>query len=228
MPIYQSTAVGPSQIGGASTSKSILGKDAFLKLLVQQLKAQDPLNPKQGAEFASQLAQFSSVEQLNNISSSLEASINANYVLTQAINNGLSAGFVGKEVRATGDAFRLGEAGDGLRQVKLGYTLGSAANTVEVKIKNERGEVVRTLRTTGTSKGDNTFTWDGKNDSGADVPAGKYTFAVDAKDPNRNSIALSQYMFGRVAAVRFTSDGTKFVINGEEILLGNILEILEG
>jgi flagellar basal-body rod modification protein FlgD len=228
VPIYQSTAVGPAQVGLATTSKSTLGKDDFLKLLVQQLKAQDPLNPTQGAEFAAQLAQFSSVEQLHNISASLEASINANYVLTQAINNGLSAGFVGKEVRATGDTFNLAPPGNGQRSIKLGYSLASAANTVEVKVRNERGEVVRTLRTTGTAKGDNSFTWDGTNDAGADVPAGKYTFTVDAKDPNNATVGTSLFMFGKVSAVRFTAEGTKFLINGQEILLGSILEILGG
>jgi flagellar basal-body rod modification protein FlgD len=148
--------------------------------------------------------------------------------LTQAINNGLSAGFVGKEVRATGDAFNLGPPGDGLRNVRLGYSLGSAAHSVEVKIKNERGEVVRTLRTTGTANGDNIFSWDGTTDSGADVPAGKYTFSVEAKDVNNRIIEASEFVFGRVSAVRFTNEGTKFLINGQEILLGNILEILEG
>jgi flagellar basal-body rod modification protein FlgD len=228
MPIYQSTAVGPPQIGGSSAKKSSLGKDDFLKLLTNQLRFQDPTNPMKGNEFAAQLAQFSSVEQLSNISDALEASINANFILTQAINNGLSAGFVGKEVRAVGDTVKLGPPGDGLRSAKFGYTLGAAANTVEVKIRNERGDVVRTLRTTGTAKGDNSFTWDGTNDSGVDVPEGKYTFTVDAKDVNNRTIEASKYMFGRVAAVRFTTEGTKFIINGQEILLGNILEVLEG
>lgn len=227
MPIYQSTAVGPPQIGGASTRKSALGKDDFLKLLTNQLRFQDPTNPMKGNEFAAQLAQFSSVEQLSNISEALDASINANYILTQAINNGLSAGFVGKEVRATGDTVTLGPPGDGLRSVKLGYSLGAAANSVVVKIKNERGEVVRTLRT-GTAKGDNTFTWDGTNDAGEDVPEGKYTFSVEAKDANNHVLDVSKFMFGRVAAVRFTTEGTKFLINGQEVLLGNILEVLEG
>lgn len=228
MPIYQTTAVGPPQVGSAATNKGVMGKDDFLKLLTNQLRYQDPMNPMKGAEFASQLAQFSSVEQLYNISTSLTESINANYVLTQAINNGLSAGFVGKEVRASGDTFRMTEPGDGLRNAKLGYTLGSAANSVVVKIKNERGEVVRTLQATGTSKGDNSFSWDGTDDGGVDVPGGKYTFSVEAKDSENKNIGSSTYFFGRVSSVRFTVDGTKFVINGQEVFLGSILEILEG
>ena len=49
------------------------GKDAFLKLLVTQMKYQDPLNPLEGIEFTQQLAQFTSLEQLYNISEQFSA-----------------------------------------------------------------------------------------------------------------------------------------------------------
>jgi flagellar basal-body rod modification protein FlgD len=232
MPIYQTASVGPPQIGGQTKKDgSKLGKDEFLKLLTNQLRYQDPTNPMKGAEFASQLAQFSSVEQLTNISGSLEQSIEANYVLTQAINNGLSAGFVGKEVRATGDSFNLSQASDDTsRNVKLGYTLDKAASSVVVKIKNAQGAVVRTMNSTGTNMGENSFTWDGTdgNTPPVDLPAGKYTFSVEAKDSESKSIASSTYFFGKISAVKFTTEGTKFVINGQEVSLGSILEVLGG
>jgi flagellar basal-body rod modification protein FlgD len=148
-------------------------------------------------------------------------------MLTQAINNGLSAGFVGKQVRASGDTFRLTGAGDD-RQVKLGYELASAATTVKVVIKDDQGHIVRTLQGMGGNKGENTFTWDGKNDDGEDLPEGSYTFSVEAKGANNSSIDASTYFFGKVSGVRFTAEGTKFVINGQEVLLSSILEVLEG
>ena len=232
MPIYQTTGVGPPQIGGQQKKDgSKLGKDEFLTLLTNQLRYQDPTNPMKGAEFASQLAQFSSVEQLTNINTMLEQSIEGNYVLTQAINNGLSAGFVGKDVRATGNTFTMSAPSDDTeREVKLGYTLDKAASSVVVKIKNEQGVVVRTLNTTGTAHGENSFTWDGKDGSTPPVPlpAGKYTFSVEAKDADNKAITSSTYFFGKISAVRFTTDGTKFVINGQEVFLGSILEVLEG
>lgn len=228
MPLPQTTAVGPPQTGQAGFGKSVLGKDDFLKLLVQQLRYQDPMNPMKGAEFASQLAEFSSVEQLHNISNALVESINGNFILTQAINNGLAAGFVGKDVRAAGSTFSLSSDGNQQPRVKLGYSLASAANSVEIKIKNERGEVVRTIRGAGSAKGDNTFEWDGRNDNGVALPEGKYSFSVEAKDADNKSIGSSPYIFGKVSAVRFTTEGTKFIINGQEILLGDILEILQG
>lgn len=231
MPVLGTTGVGPPQVRNARTG-NVMDKDAFLMLLTNQLRFQDPMNPLKGTDFATQLAQFASVEQLNNISSSLTDSINANYVLTQAINNGLSAGFVGKQVRATSDTFNLGAPGEQTRSVRLGYTLPSAASSVVVKIKDESGRVVRTLQVNGTARGDNTFTWDGRTDPnifpGDEAPAGTYTFTVEARDANNHAMNASLFMYGIVSAVRFTPDGTKFVINGREVLLGNILEVLEG
>src|ERR1700690_2579879 len=84
-----------------SGTTPVLGEDDFLKLLTMQMQYQDPMNPMSGTEFASQLAQFSSVEQLTNINSELAQSISSNSVLTQSINNDLAATFIGKNVRAT-------------------------------------------------------------------------------------------------------------------------------
>ncbi|MBQ2744212.1 MAG: hypothetical protein IJF37_01145 [Lachnospiraceae bacterium] len=63
---------------------SALGKDAFLQLLVAQLQNQDPLAPQDNSEFVAQLAQFSSLEELQNITSSM--------------NNSQALGLVGKYV----------------------------------------------------------------------------------------------------------------------------------
>ena len=214
------TTGSQSQSGQPS---SILGKDDFLKLLTMQLKNQDPMNPMDGTQFASQLAQFSSVEQLSNINSTLEQSIDANYLLSQSINNALAATFVGKDIRANGNTFHFETT-----PVKLGYTLPSAADSVTVKVYDASGSLVKTLTNTGKSAGDNSFEWDGTNDGGQTLDPGTYKFVVEAKDSSGSTIATSTFFSGSVSGVRFKADGTVFVVDGTEVRLSDILEIMEG
>jgi flagellar basal-body rod modification protein FlgD len=74
-----------------------IGKDDFFKMLIAQLKNQDPLNPADGTAFAAQLAQFSSLEQLTNLNTTL-TSQNQNYA---NLLNVQSVNLIGKEVTAS-------------------------------------------------------------------------------------------------------------------------------
>lgn len=205
------------------TPKNTLGKQDFLNLLVSQMRNQDPLDPMKGTEFAAQLAQFSSLEQLTNLNTSMSMSLDANAVLTQSINNGLSATFIGKDVRAAVDTFQYTGEGD----VKVGYDLPSDASAVTVKVYDSNGTLVRTMNG-DTGKGQSTLTWDGKSDKGANVASGKYSFKVEAVGTDGKAMAADKYVFGNISGVRFKPEGTVFVIDGMEIALGNILEIMEG
>ncbi|PLR97271.1 flagellar hook assembly protein FlgD [Bacillus sp. T33-2] len=76
------------------TGSDILGKDDFLKILMTQLKNQDPLNPMQDKDFVAQMATFSTLEQITNMGSSIEK-----LVKVQEQNNLTTyTPFVGKEV----------------------------------------------------------------------------------------------------------------------------------
>ena len=55
-----------------ASAKNVLGKDDFLKMMIAQLKNQDPMNPMDGTAFTAQLAQFSSLEQLQNVNTQLD------------------------------------------------------------------------------------------------------------------------------------------------------------
>ena len=70
----QETASSGSDISNSSESGSTLGKDAFLQLLVTQMKYQDPLDPQDNSEYIAQLATFSQLEELQNMSNTMQIS----------------------------------------------------------------------------------------------------------------------------------------------------------
>jgi flagellar basal-body rod modification protein FlgD len=214
------SALSPT-VTSPTTASSTLSKDDFLKLLITQMQNQDPLSPMDGTQYAAQLAQFSSLEQLTNLNDVTTQGVNANLILAQSINNGLSASFIGKDAQALTDTFKY----DGSTDVKMGYTLSSTADTATVTVYNEAGQAVKNLQR-GTENGDNTVTWDGTNENGAAVEEGKYTFKVEAKDSNGNTLSSNQFVYGKIQSVRFTSNGAAFMINGIDVPLSNILEIL--
>ena len=215
---------GISQGGGA-----ILGKDDFLKLLITQLRFQDPLNPMKGTEFAAQLAQFSSVEQLSNMNTSLLQSLDANYLLTTAITNTMSATMIGKEVRAVGTTFAIDGRDAGERSgMEIGYTLANRADKVVVKIYNESGALVRTLEPGSAEIGDHTIDWDGLDERGQRVAAGKYSFSVEGFSSDGTPVAVTPFLAGTITGIRFKPEGAVFVLGDVEISLADVLEIMGG
>ena len=223
MSAVQPTTTTQQVATNTQTAKNTLGKDDFLNLLITQMQNQDPMDPMSGSDYAAQLAQFSSLEQLTNINTSLTQSIGMNSVLSSSINNALAATFIGKDVRAAADSFQYQATGP----AKLGYTLSFPAQSVTVKVYNGAGTLVKTIKGS-TDQGDNALTWDGTDDNGQAVGSGAYTFQVEATDASGAVVASKSYIYGTVSGVRYKSDGTVFVIDGLEIPLSDILEISGG
>lgn len=202
---------------------SVMGKDDFLNMLITQLKYQDPLDPMDGSQFAAQLAQFSSLEQLTNINDTLNYSIDANYYLTQSINNTLAATLIGRDVKLSRNDFNY----SGQEQQTLGYNLGSNAINVTVKIYNEGGALVKTIEDAPGEAGENKLNWDFTDNDGNTVPEGKYTFEVEAIDGNDLTVSTDKFVLGLIEGVKFTETGTVLVVNGAEYNLADILELYD-
>jgi flagellar basal-body rod modification protein FlgD len=206
---------------GALTGGTVMGKEDFLKMLLAQLQNQDPLSPMDGTQFASQLTQYSSLEQLINLNSSMDTSINANYYLSQSINNTLAATLIGKEVKLNGSSFQ----NDGQTNTTLGYNLSTAASSVTIKIYNESGALVKTIENAPKNSGDNKLIWDFTDNDGNSIPQGKYSFQVEPKDADSNLLSYSAYVLGKIDGVKFTENGTMLVVNGGQYNLSDIMEI---
>jgi len=202
--------------------KGVMGKDDFMKLMIEQLKYQDPLNPMESQEFAAQLAQFSSLEQLSNLNSAVNESIDANYLLTQSINNTLTATLIGKEVKFAGNELQ----NNGDNTVKFGYTLPANANDVTVSIYDSAGNLVRKFEHQPSTQGDHKLSWDFTDNEGKKLEKGKYTVKVEVETDDETPITAQIFQYGSITGVRFTENGTKILIDGEEFLLSDVLEII--
>jgi len=212
------TAQQAASTAAATTS---LGKDEFLKLLTVQLQHQDPLSPLENGEMLAQLAQFSSLEQLENMNTNLENSLNLNLILTQVLNNTAAAGLVGKTVVASGSEVNLDSSGS----AEVRFDLGSAAREVMVTIQDENGATVRTLKTENLSSGRNQLTWDGKDDDGATVAEGTYKVTIKALDSEGGAVTATPLATGEVTGVRFKNGEAYLVVGGLEISIADVLEI---
>lgn len=208
-------------VQNTGTGKSVLGKDDFMKLMISQMKNQDPLNPMDGTQFSAQLAQFSSLEQLTNMNDSLEKSIQANYLLTQSVNNTMSASLIGKEIKLGGS----GITNSGQDNIELGYNLASNAKSVTVNIYDETGKLVKSFENENTSSGDHKLLWDFSDNNGTKLPNGKYTFEVKAKGQDDQDMTAELFKFGVIDSVKFTEQGTKIILDNAEYNISDVLEV---
>ncbi len=205
------------------TNGTTMGKNDFMKLLIAQMKNQDPMSPMDGTLFAAQLAQFCSLEQLQNLNDSMTTSINANYALTQSINNTLSATLIGKGVKISGADLE----NTGKNTVQLGYNLPGNASSVTINVLDSNGNVVKTFSNQPTTSGDNKLSWDFTDNNGNKLPSGKYTFSVTAKGTDGSDMTVSLFKVGTVDGVKFSSTGgTTLTVDGADYQLSDISEIL--
>jgi len=199
-----------------------MGKKQFLKLLITQMQNQNPLDPMDSKNFSQQLAQFSQVESLNNMSDGFEKSNKISKNLSESINQTLTTSLVGKKVKCKSNNVVMNQDGQG----KISFELDKFAKKANIQIKNGKGEVIRNLDRTNLSKGMNVIGWDGKNGSGQSVPSdGSYTFQVSASAGNGNSVDTNNITVGQVTGVNYQGDKTYLIVDGNRIPYESVVEV---
>jgi flagellar basal-body rod modification protein FlgD len=204
----------------SSSGSNILGKDDFLNLLVTQLRHQDPLSPMESAEFTSQLAQFSSLEQMSNVNTNLEV-----LQLYQAsINNSQAVGFIGKTIKALGNT--IGVVDSVADQIH--FELDKDASDVIVQIYNSGNKLIKTIKPGGLNAGEQNVTWDGTDNDNNKVPDGTYTFKVIATDTDQKPVSVKTIITALVSGVAFKDNITYLLAGNQEIPIGSVFEVMDG
>ncbi|WP_341303439.1 flagellar hook assembly protein FlgD [Pseudomonas sp. TMP25] len=160
------------QIKQDSNQKKELGKNEFLNLLVAQLNNQNPLEPQSNGEFIAQLAQFSQVEGIEKLNTSM-GSLVTGYQSSQALQ---ASSLVGRKVIVPGDKAVV----DTSESFKASLILPTSSSNVAVNIYDKSGAAVSRINLGEQAAGNVSFIWDGKDASGNLLPPGTYKFEAQA------------------------------------------------
>jgi flagellar basal-body rod modification protein FlgD len=210
------------------TNAKGMGQDEFLKMLVAQLKNQDPLNPMDGKDMAAQLAQFSTVEQLIAMNKSLEAQQSSSEdvktaiealttaqneradELAQLIEGQMAMSTVGKIGVTTGNTTWVDKAGSG--QVVI--DTGTKAGVGRLTMVNEKGEDVASATIDDVAAGQQAF--DLADHFNPPLPAGKYTYRFEVATDGGPFQAVKTYTAGRITGLRY-ANGNPILIIGDSL-----------
>jgi flagellar basal-body rod modification protein FlgD len=217
------TSIDPISTLASQTSKETksptqLGQNEFLKLMLTQLKNQDPMKPLDPSQFLGQLAQFSTVTGIENMNGSL-SELSSSLRSSQILNG---ATLVGREVLAASTTAALPEGG----QVRGGVEVPEGATGVQVSIRDSSGQLVRSFSLQPT-QGLAEFAWDGATSSGASAPAGTYNLEIVASVGGEN-VALDSLVSSRVNSVTMNPSSNELTLNTNSgtLALSNVRRVM--
>ncbi len=189
-----------------------LGKEAFLTMMVAQLKNQDPLNPLEGTDFTAQLAQFSSLEQQITMNTNLSSILSS---LNSASANDNLFDYMGKTIVSDGNPVTLSD-GD---VVAGGVFQMKEPGSITVVVYDKNGTPVRRMSSGDEEIEAGTYNieWDGKNDEGYTVQDGQYTYKVKALNAQNQYSDVSTLTKGSVSGLTSYSGKTYLMVDGERV-----------
>lgn len=197
----------PASVGTTTNTKTGVTKtaaqtaaetqDRFLKLLVAQMKNQDPMNPMDNGQVTTQMAQIQTVSGISTLNSSIQSmssTLGGQFTQMQMLQ-GVS--LVGHDVSVAGNRVAMNaETGKG----EGSFEIASPADRVKLEVLNASGTVVDTVELGAQTSGLHGFAWDPKQ---VDT-SGKLTFRITASSGSA-ALASTTYAQDKVVAVNNSS-----------------------
>ena len=201
-----------------TTGNAEMGKDAFMTLLLTQMKNQDPTNPLKSHEMAAQLAQFTQLEKLTNIDSGIaglrkDGEPNKNFE---------ALAFIGKTI--TTDNSKVSRA-DQESTHDIRFTLPADAQELKMIVKDAAGNPVRNLEYKNLKTGKNELNWNGMTDDGSKAAAGDYSVAFEATGSNGRKMHIETKTEGVISGVNFTPKGPQLMVGKQVVSMEDVKSI---
>jgi len=153
--ILGSYAIDKNKSATPAKKTNDLGQDAFLQLMITQMKNQDPLNPEKNSEFVAQLAQFSSVQGLEKLNTNFNA-FSSGFQSNQALQ---ASSLVGRSVSVDSKTSILSENGI----IAGTITVPASTSDLKINIYDSKGVLAAQIPVGSAEKGDMGFRFDGQN-----------------------------------------------------------------
>jgi flagellar basal-body rod modification protein FlgD len=169
-------------VAPASARNPTLGQADFLKLMTAQMRNQDPFDPVDNTQMVAQMAQFSSLAGITEMSSTLKAI--ADKLGATSASEGMA--YIGRTVLTAGDtAFGRVKADGTGGGIAGAVELGAAATDVTVTISDARGQILHSRSLGPQVAGTISYDWDGKDLSGADAGVGPFTVRIGGQNAGK-------------------------------------------
>ncbi len=182
-----------SEAAASSTgNKNTLGQDSFMKLLVTQLKNQNPLDPQDNTAFVAQLAQFSSLEGIQSLNSTVTG-LAGGLQSSQALQ---ASALVGRTVSVESSKANYVDGNAVFGSVEL----PNSTSNLQLNIYDSKDKLVFSKALGAQQSGELPFGWDGTATDGTKLPGGNYRFEATATDDGK-STGLTTYLGANVNSV---------------------------
>jgi flagellar basal-body rod modification protein FlgD len=209
-----STGTATASVGNLALQKLGSNFNDFLNLLTTQLQNQDPTSPMDTNQFTSELVQFTGVQQEVSTNSNLSQLIG----LQQTSQVLQSSDLVGKSVTVTSSELTLQNSA-----ATVDFQ-GTAGQQVGIAVVNAAGTPIANATVTATA-GSNSWSWNGLDNSGNQMPDGPYRVAVEALSTSGTPVAVPYTVVGTATGVSSNGTTSQLALGGLSVPFNSVVSV---